>query len=106
MDKTKLLSKRIRTQEVPIGEDGDTVTVRSLTREQALKVANKPMDPEVLERFVLSHAMVSPEMSEDDVKTWQENSEAGEIQTVFEAVISLSGLNKDSAKTAYKSPGE
>lgn len=106
MDKSKLLSKRIRTVEVPIGNDGDKVTVRSLTREQALKITDKPMPVDELERYVLSRTMVDPEMSEDDVRVWQENSEAGEIQAVFEEVTRLSGLAKDPVKDAYKSSSE
>jgi hypothetical protein len=106
MDKSKLLSKRIRTVEVPIGEDGETVTIRSLSREQALHIANKKMEMDVAERYVLSRALVDPELSEADVKTWQENSEAGEIQVVFEAVTRLSGLTKDAGKDAYKSASE
>lgn len=106
MDKSKLLSKRIKTIEVPIGEDGDTVTIRSLSREQALHLANKEMPLDVAERYVLSRTMVSPELTEEEVRVWQENSGADEIQEVFEAVTRLSGLVKTAGKDAYKSSGE
>lgn len=106
MDKSKLLSKRMRTVEVPIGEDGDTVTVQALSREQALHVANKNMPADQAERYVISRALIEPKLTEAEVKVWQENSEAGEIQTVFEAVIRLSGMTKDAGKDAYKSSGE
>lgn len=106
MDKSKLLSKRLSTKEIRIGNDEDTVTIRSLSREDALKVTHKEMAVAELERFVLSRTMVDPEMSEDDVREWQRNSDAGEIQSVFEEVLRLSGLTKDSGKAAYKSASE
>lgn len=106
MDKSKLLAKRIRTVEVVINDEGDTVTVQSLSREDALKIANKNLPVDELERFVLSRSMVDPELTEDEVAEWQSNSEAGEIQAVFEEVLRLSGLSKDAGKAAYKSSGE
>jgi hypothetical protein len=102
MDKSKLTSKRLETVEVPIDET-DSVTIRPLTRQEAFHVVNKEMAIDVAERYVLSRAMVDPEMSEADVKAWQDGSPAGEIQRVFEKVVEISGMSEGAAKAAYKS---
>lgn len=102
IDKEKLLAERFGVEVVELPGVGE-VKVRAMTRGEALQVRGKPDDVGAMERKVLSWTMVDPKMSEEDVKAWQDCSPAGEIQTVFEAVVRLSGMEVDSAKSAYKS---
>lgn len=68
-----------------------------------MTVAEKGFDPTELERYVLSRSVVDPELTEDDVAEWQKASPAGEIQSVFEKILDLSGMTVGAPKAAYKS---
>lgn len=101
IDKAALLKARFGEETVEIPGVGE-VRVRALTRGEALKVKGTHDVAEV-EQKVLAWAMVEPEMTEADVKAWQEASPAGELQVVFDAVLRLSGMEKHADKAAYKS---
>lgn len=98
--KEDLLKQMFGIQEVEL-QRGGTVKVRGLTRAEAHTVKDKKMTEEESEQFVLSLAVVEPKLSKDDVRAWQENSPAGEIQDVYEAIVRLSGMEKAAAKAAY-----
>lgn len=102
IDKAALLKARFGEEAVEIPGVGE-VRVRALTRGEALQVKGKEQDIAAIEQWVLSRAMVEPEMSEADVKAWQDASPAGELQVVFDAVLRLSGMEQTAAKAAYKS---
>lgn len=106
MDKNKLFARRLKESEVEIPDVG-TVRIRALTREEVLKLGIVPgsaveLDIAVAEQKMLSKAMVDPEMSENDIRQWQENSPAMEINIVFEAVLKMSGLAPGTAKEMVK----
>lgn len=103
MDKNALLTQHFEEEKVEL--KAGAVTIRSLSREEALMYAGKKLDAAEAERKLLAKAMVDPEMSEQDVAAWQKASPAGEIQKVFTAVVRLSGMEESSAKEAYKSAG-
>lgn len=103
MDKKILLAKRkslIDTREVEI-EDVGTVVVRGLSRAVFL-IAQKRYPDDILaqERYTLSFALVDPEMTEADIKVWQENSGPNEINEVALAVNELSGIGKGADKSS------
>lgn len=101
MSKELLLKEHFETATVELSVCD--VTVRSLSRAEALRYANKGLDVAEAERKVLSKAMLDPVMSEEDIAAWQESSPAGEIQKVFAKVVALSGMEDDSLKSAQKS---
>lgn len=103
MDKAALFAERLPRADVDIPGVG-TVTVRGLSRMELL-LAGKLSDqgPAVMERRMLSYAMVDPEMSEADVEKWQACSPAGEIAPVVAKVNELSGIGAGADKEAYKS---
>lgn len=100
VDKAALLKKRFGVEDVEIPGVG-TVQVRPLSRAEAMKVQGVEMDAEAMERLLVSRAMVSPELTEEEVGEWQANSPAGELQPVVEAIVRLSGMEQKSAKSAY-----
>lgn len=99
MDKSQLVADRVsgRTAEVEI-EGVGTVTVRSLSRWEMIQ-AGKADDALAQERFILSRAMVDPEMGEDDIAAWQKGSPPGEINAVATVVNELSGIAQGAAKS-------
>jgi hypothetical protein len=104
LDKAALLAKRgdRDRREVEIPGFG-SVTVRGLTRAEALRIRGRDMDEAEAERLLLAAALVEPRLTEDEVATWQEVSPAGELGPVAEAVLELSGMVSDASKEAAKS---
>lgn len=106
MDKTKLFAKRLTEEEYELPGVG-TITIRSLSREEAMRLRGKDMDYPTVERRMLAAAMVDPEMTEDDVLEWQSAADAGELEGVTRRIATISGLDMERAdKAAYKSSGE
>lgn len=91
--KDALLAKAgIETEDVEIPGKG-TVQVRGLTRSEALGLQKLgELDALEMERKLVALAMVEPALTEDEVLTWQENSPAGELEPIAEAIQRLSGL--------------
>lgn len=105
MDKSKLLTDRVTTtvgeHEIPgVG----VVKFRALSRHEMIE-AGKYGDGDNLkqERYILSRAMIDPELGEHDVAAWQKASVPGEINEVAKAINALSGIGPDAAKEQYKS---
>lgn len=93
IDKAALLAQRVdQTEEVQVA--GGTVVVRPLTRAEAMALQGKEMKAELMERRLISMAMVEPEMTVDEVRQWQDVSPAGELQNVVEAITRLSGMEQ------------
>lgn len=86
------------TRDVLLPAFGFSVTVRGLTRSEALRVAGKPMAADESERKLLALAMVDPVMTEEDVRRWQKVAPAGQLQPVELAVRELSGLVGDEVR--------
>lgn len=97
--KAALLASRIaETREVALPKFGFSVTVRGLTRQEALKLVGQAMPADVAERRLIALAMVDPVMTEEDVKRWQRNAPAGELQPIELAIRELSGLTEGAVK--------
>lgn len=101
IDKDVLLAKRFGVEDVEIPGVG-TVQVRPLSRSEALQVQGVEMPLLEMERRLLALALVEPKLTEAEIKQWQENSPAGELQPVVEAIIRVSGLEEAAAKAAYQ----
>ncbi len=103
MDKSQLTAQTLPAGTVDLDGVG-TVHVRGLSRFELLlagKVGGD--DVALMERKMLSMAMVDPEMTEKDVEAWQKNSPAGQIAPVVAKVNELSGVGQAASKEAYKS---
>lgn len=96
--KARLLKPRLPEDTVDVEGIG-TIRVRGLSRGEVF-AAGQLKGVEAQERRFLSLGMVDPEMSEDDVKLWQRNSPAGELEPVTVKIQELSGLAQTAAKQA------
>jgi hypothetical protein len=101
LDRDALLAERFGVEDVEIPGVG-TVQVRPLSRAEALEIQGVELPAAVMEQRLISKAMVSPKLSEEDVATWQRNSAAGEMEPIGEAIMRLSGMKPESAKDAVK----
>jgi hypothetical protein len=103
MDKSQLLASRVGTATVDVPGVG-AITIRGLSREQ-MHEAGKHADEGVsaMEAVMLAHGLVDPALTVDEVRQWQANSPAGEIQPIVERINELSGVAGASQKDAYKS---
>lgn len=99
--KDTLLTARLDRADVPIDGVGK-VTVRALTRQEMINLGGTD-DQLKFERKLLSIALVSPMLTEEEVGVWQKNSPANEISAVTMKVNELSGIGKEAEREAYKS---
>lgn len=102
--KEQLLEQRFGVREYEIPGVG-AIKVRSLTRGEALEVVGKELDKGASERFLLSKGLVEPSLTEADVKVWQDNSPAGEIQEIAKLITELSGLSDGAPKSGVPGNG-
>ena len=98
VDKAALLAKRFGVEDVEIDGVG-TVQVRPLSRAEALALQDRELDAAEMERYLVALAMVAPALSEDEVGQWQANSPAGELEPVADAILRISGMKKEAAKS-------
>lgn len=81
------------TAELP---DGTKLEIRALTRAEIMRGQDaKVGDSTGLEVYVLATAL---EMPEEKVRVWYENTPAGVVDVLIQAIRELSGLAEDSAK--------
>lgn len=97
--KSKLIADRVitKTEEYEI-EGVGTIKFRALSRMEIIE-SGKIDDHAEQERFILSKAMIDPQMSVDDVAAWQKASPGYEINYLAVAINRLSGLKKGAAKS-------
>lgn len=98
--KAGLLARRLGDGEHEVPGVG-VLKIRGLSRAEVLEV-QKLTDIAQSDRRMISLAVVEPKLTEADVKVWQENSGASEIEDLTKAVAALSGLAGESAKAAYQ----
>lgn len=78
-----------------------TVSIRPLTRAEALGMQDIDMRADLMEQKLLALAMVDPQLTEDEVAEWQANSPAGLMHDVVLRIIEISGMHQVAAKSAY-----
>lgn len=105
--KAKLLGERTggKVENVPVSVDGADVviTVRPLTRGEAMPLEGLTTDPVTLERKLLAAAIVAVDgdpcrFTEGEVGQWQNRAEVHELTPATEAVLRLSGMATDAVK--------
>lgn len=82
------------------------VRIRGLSREKALAVAKMAEEKagfDAQEREWLRWGLVEPELSYQDIERWQARAQSGQIGTVTDAIVELSGVEEGAEKAVYKS---
>lgn len=106
MDKAKLLAPRLPQDDVEVPGVG-TVRVRGLSRRETIAMREAfEGGIETTEFYLLTHGLVDPVLTAEEVEQWREAATAREITPVTDRILELSGLAEGSAKAAIKSTGE
>ncbi len=90
-----------------VGEDDVKVEglgkfrVRGLSRTEAMRVRGTA-DLLTMERRLLAAGLVIPEMTEAEVKIWQDRGAAGRFEPLTLRITQLSGMDDEAAKEAYR----
>jgi hypothetical protein len=98
VSKEDLLRQRFGVTDYEIAGVG-TVQVRALTRGEALQVVGVERDKRELEAQIVAWAVVEPKLTEAEVRTWMDNSPAGELQGLTQFITTLSGLSDGAPKS-------
>lgn len=110
MDKDKLIAPRTDTpsglpeDDVNIPDVG-TVRVRGLSRAEVFEV-QQVKGRDAHERRILTLGLIDPVLTDNEIRQWQANSPAGEIEPVTNKIRDLSGLGDGADKESYKSAGD
>lgn len=87
---------------VPLPGKG-VIKIRPLSRAEALEMYEQEMPAAEMERAVLHRACVDPTFTLAEAGQWQTNSGAGgDIMTVVNTILEISGMVVGSGKAAYK----
>jgi hypothetical protein len=96
--KARLLKPRVSEGTVDIAGVG-TVRVRGLSRGEVFAIQTVAKTTEEMERKTLALALLDPVMTEAEVREWQQNSPAGEMEPVADKVKELSGIGQGADKS-------
>lgn len=83
--------------------DGGTVSIKALTRNEALQVRAAESIREG-DNLLISFGMVEPTMRPEDVDAWGDNDAAGDLVRVSNEISALSNMATTSGKESTKSP--
>lgn len=105
----ELITRDLEETDVEL-PSGQRVRVRALSRAEVLRIQKASrgdgdtVDAARIERMTLALGMVEPRMTEEQVGAWQAASKAGDvIGRATSAIRSLSGMDSDAPREAYKS---
>ena len=105
IDKGALLARRLGEADHEV-EGVGTVRIRGLSRAELLGLQSLEGGALISDRRMVSLAVVDPKLTEDEVKTWQENSAPGEIEALTVAIAELSGLGVGAGKSGVSGAGK
>lgn len=93
-----LLSQRVPRGTVPLEGIGE-LSIRGLSRGEVFAAQKVLTDPQAFEAKLLSLGLTDPLMTVEDVREWQANAPAGQLERVVEAIKDLSGLGEGADKS-------
>ena len=107
INKEQLLAPNMFERDVEVPQLG-TVRVRALARGETLRIyQGAGEDPNLMdiEPKVLALGLVEPKLTEDEVRQWYDTAPFFVVQPIVEAIMTMSGMKRESPKDAYKSAG-
>lgn len=91
---------KIPREIVRVGDDD--ISVRGLTRAEAVRIQALAPDVEAMEILMLA---CGTDTSEDDVRAWVNATPAGTVEPLSDAIVRLSGLGPDAQFRGGTGPG-
>lgn len=104
LTRAQILARKVGREVVEL-PDGTTVEIRGVTHDE-VTTANKFADLNERTAYIVSRALVDPELDFDDVLGWSQNGAAGDITTLAEKVSVLSRLNEGAGKSGVPGSGK
>lgn len=104
LTRAQILARKVGREIVSL-PDGSTVEIRGVTHDE-VSTSNKFADVNERTAYIVSKALVDPELSFDDVIAWTQSGDAGDITAISEAVAVLSRLNEGAGKSGVPGPGK
>lgn len=99
-DKSILFEDHRETREVDVPPYG-TFKIRAVSRAEALAIYGDK-NPLTIEQALISAGCIDPVLSRNEVKKWQEVSQADALTPLIEAISDLSGLDEEVEKEAVE----
>lgn len=91
--------------ELPSGKG--TVLVKALSRREIVQFRALDVTDEAdREAYLVSCALVEPVMTYEQAMQWVTVARNADVAAVLDTCMRSSGLSKEAAKAAYKSPGD
>lgn len=92
--RARLLSAPRFEEHTEMIEGVGEITYRALSRDEVLngRERNKGKSTAEIECYLVSLAMVDPELTPEDVTQWQRVSPAGELERITTQIMRLSGM--------------
>jgi hypothetical protein len=85
--------------------DGSTVAIRALTHAEVIRGQQEHAgDTNAMTCYFISTALTDPVLTFDDVMTWSEQADAGDLTTISEQVQQLSRLSEGAGKSGVPRP--
>lgn len=99
LSRDEILARKggVKTEQFDIPGVG-TVVIRGLTRNEALQVRDAETTADK-DNTLISHGLVEPKMSVDDVAAWADNESAGVMAALSERIGELSGMTEGAGKS-------
>lgn len=97
LTREQILARKLGNDVVTL-PDGSTVAIRAVSHKLVLE-SQKIDDPNERTAFLIAHSMTDPVLSYEDVLSWSESGDAGDIVTLTERVQELSRLTEGAGKS-------
>lgn len=78
--------------------DGNTVAIRSLTRDEALRVSDIADSAEKC-NYIIATGMTDPKLTVEDVAAWGAEGDVADLQAVMDAIAEISGMQEGAGKS-------
>jgi hypothetical protein len=98
MDKAVLLRGFLPERAVELPSGQGSVTVRGLSRNEAVAVQKYAEDVGELEVQAITRGLLDPKLTEDEARTWRDVTVAADVQAVMEAISELSSMDANAGK--------
>lgn len=102
LTREQILARKLHQEVVDLPDGSGTVTVRGITRNEALELQDLKTTAE-RDNHVIAAGMIEPKLTADEVRDWAENDDAGTLKVVSEAIAKLSRMTPDAQKEVTKS---
>lgn len=104
LTRDEILARKVGHGEATL-PDGSTVSIRALTRDEALEMQDLATLADK-DNWLVAKGMTDPVLTVDDVAAWAASGAAGDVAAVSDAIGELSGLKAGAGKSRVPRSGK